>query len=60
MRNKVGERDLVLIEKSQNKMSLGKDKNFFNVMLNETLKEGNLVPCVYVGVNNDMLLAKRL
>ena len=30
------------------------------VILNEKLKEGNLVPCVYIGVKNNMLLARRL
>ena len=52
--------DLVLIEKSQNKKSAGKDQNFFNVILDEKLKEGNLVPCIYIGVNKDVLLARRL
>ncbi len=60
MQDRIGEKDLVLIEKNQNEKSIGKDQNFFNVIVNEKLKEGNLVPCVYVGVNNNMLLAKRL
>ena len=60
MKEKVGEKDLVLIEKSQKEKSIGKDQNFFNVILDEKLKEGNLVPCVYIGVNNNMLLARRV
>ena len=60
MQDRVGEKDLVLIEKNQNEQSIGKDQNFFNVILNEKLKEGNLVPCVYIGVKNNMLLARRL
>ena len=60
MQDRVGEKDLVLIEKNQNEKSIGKDQNFFNVILNEKLKEGNLVPCVYIGVKNNMLLARRL
>tara|TARA_A100001037_G_scaffold5266_1_gene5195 strand:- start:160 stop:519 length:360 start_codon:yes stop_codon:yes gene_type:complete len=60
MQDRVGEKDLVLIEKNQNEKSIGKDQNFFNVILNEKLKEGNLVRCVYIGVKNNMLLARRL
>ena len=26
----------------------------------EKIKEGNIVACVYTGINNDMLLAKRI
>jgi len=57
---KVGEKDLILIEKNQNKKSIGKDQNFFNVIFNEELREGDIIPCVYVGVDNDMLMAKRI
>ena len=35
MNDKIGEKDLVLIEKSQNEKSIGKDQNFFNVILDE-------------------------
>ena len=57
---KVGEKDLILIEKVQNESSIGKDQNFFNVIVNEKIKEGNIVACVYTGINNDMLIAKRI
>ena len=57
---KVGEKDLILIEKIQNEKSIGKDQNFFNVILDEKITEGDIVPCVYVGVKNDMLMAKRI
>ena len=60
LNKKIGEKDLILIEKNQNEKSIGKDQNFFNVILNEKIKEGNIVPCVYIGVNNDMLMAKRI
>jgi 2-methylthioadenine synthetase len=60
LENKVGEKDLILIEKNQNEKSIGKDQNFFNVMLDEKIREGEIVPCVYVGVNNDILMAKRI
>ncbi len=57
---KVGGKDLILIEKVQNDNSIGKDQNFFNVIINEKIKEGDIVTCVYTGVNNDMLMAKRI
>ena len=57
---KLGEKDLILIEKVQNENSIGKDQNFFNVIVNEKIKEGDIVACVYTGVNNDMLMAKRI
>ena len=57
---KVGEKDLILIEKNHNQRSIGKDQNFFNVILDEKIREGDIVPCIYVGVNNDMLIAKRI
>ena len=60
LENKVGEKDLILIEKNQNEKSIGKDQNFFNVILDEKIREGDIVPCVYVGVNNDMLMARRI
>ena len=57
---KVGGKDLILIEKVQNEKSIGKDQNFFNVIINEKIKEGDIVTCVYTGINNDMLMAKRI
>ena len=32
----------------------------FYIILNEKIKEGDIVTCVYTGVNNDMLMAKRI
>ena len=58
--NKVGEKDLILIEKNKNEKSIGKDQNFFNAIFNEKIKEGDIIPCIYVGVNDDMLIAKRI
>jgi len=57
---KVGKKDLILIEKIQNENSIGKDQNFFNVIVNEKIKEGDIVTCVYTGINNDKLEAKRI
>ncbi len=57
---KVGEKDLILIEKNQNKKSIGKDRNFFNAIFDEEINEGDIIPCVYVGVDNNMLIAKKI
>ena len=57
---KVGEKDLILIEKNHNEKSFGKDQNFFNVIIDEKVQEGYIIPCIYVGVNNNMLVAKRI
>ena len=57
---KVGEKNLILIEKVQNENSIGKDQNFFNVIVNEKIKEGDIVPCVYTGINNNILIAERI
>ena len=53
-------KNLILVEKIQDENSIGKDQNFFNVILNEKIKEGDIVTCEYTGVNNDMLIAKRI
>ena len=60
LETKVGEKDLILIEKNQNKKSIGKDQNFFNAIINEEITEGDIISCVYIGVDNDMLMAKRI
>ena len=57
---KIGKKDLILIEKNQNEKSLGKDQNFFSVIFNEKIKQGDIIPCIYVGIQNNMLLAKRI
>ena len=57
---KVGKKKLILVEKIQDENSIGKDQNFFNVIVNEKIKEGDIVTCEYTGVNNDMLIAKRI
>ena len=48
------------IEKVQNENSIGKDQNFINVIVNEKIKEGDIVACIYTGISNDMLIAKRI
>jgi len=60
LEKKVGEKDLILIEKNQNERSIGKNQNFFNAIFNEEINEGDIIPCVYIGVDNDMLMAKRI
>ena len=56
----MGQEDLILIERNENAKSIGKDQNFFNAFFNEEIKQGDIVPCVYIGVDNNMLIAKRI
>ena len=58
--NKIGEKDLILIEKNQDNKSLGKDQNFLNVVVDEVVIEGNIIPCIYTGVENNKLLARKI
>ena len=60
LKTKVGEKQIILIENNKNNKSIGKDQNFLKVSLNEEVKEGNLISCIFTGVENDMLLAKRI
>tara|TARA_Y100000590_G_scaffold450791_1_gene591064 strand:+ start:2750 stop:4009 length:1260 start_codon:yes stop_codon:yes gene_type:complete len=60
LEKKVGKKDLILIEKNKDKKSLGKDQNFFNVIIDDLVNEGNIISCIYTGVKNDSLLAKKL
>ena len=58
--NKIGKKDLILVEKNQDNKSLGKDQNFLNVVVDEVCMEGNIIPCIYTGVENNKLLARKI
>ena len=58
--NKIGKKDLILVEKNQDNKSLGKDQNFLNVVVDEVVIEGNIIPCIYTGVENNKLLARKI
>ena len=51
-------RDRILIESRKENFSLGKDQHFLKVKLEEEFKEGNIISCIYTGVENDTLLAR--
>ena len=57
---KVGKKSMLLIEKNEGNISNGKDQYFIKVELNEKVGEGNIVPCIYTGIQNNVLLAKRI
>ena len=57
---KIGEKDVILIEKNEKDKSIGKSQNFFNAIFNEKITEGEIIPCIYVGITNDMLMAERI
>ncbi len=60
LKNKVGKKQFILVENNKNNFSIGKDQHFFKVKLNEAIIEGNLISCIFTGVENDILLAKRV
>ena len=57
---KIGKKDSILIEKNEKGISRGKDQNFIKVELNENINAGTIVSCIYTGIQNDVLIAKRL
>ena len=57
---KVGKKSMLLIEKNEGNISKGKDQYFIKVELNEKVGEGKIVPCIYTGIENNVLLAKRI
>ena len=57
---KVGKKDLILIEKNKNERSIGKGQNFFNAIFNEKIKEGEIISCEYIGIKDEVLIAKRI
>ena len=58
--NKIGKKDLILVEKNLDNKSLGKDQNFLNVVVDEVVMEGNIISCIYTGVENNKLLARKI
>ena len=58
--NKIGDKNFILIESSDAQRSIGKDQHFIKVQIDQKIQEGNIIPCVYTGIYNDVLLAKRI
>ena len=58
--NKIGDKNFILIESSDSQKSIGKDQHFIKVQIDQEIREGNIIPCVYTGIYNDVLLAKRI
>ena len=58
--NKIGDKNFILIESSDAQRSIGKDQHFIKVQIDQEIQEGNIIPCVYTGIYNDVLLAKRI
>ncbi|MBI04204.1 MAG: tRNA (N(6)-L-threonylcarbamoyladenosine(37)-C(2))-methylthiotransferase MtaB [Pelagibacteraceae bacterium] len=57
---KIGLKDKILIEQTGEKDSSGKNQNFIKVKLAEKISEGKIIPCLYTGVQNEILLAKKI
>ena len=58
LKNKIGKKELILIENNKNNISLGKDQNFIKVKIGQQIKEGKIISCIYTGIEGDTLLAK--
>lgn len=58
--NKIGDKNFILIESSDTQKSIGKDQHFIKVQIDQKIQEGDIIPCVYTGIYNDVLLAKRI
>ena len=58
--NKIGDKNFILIESSDTQKSIGKDQHFIKVQFDQEIQEGEIIPCVYTGIHNDVLLAKRI
>ena len=58
LKSKIGKKELILVENNKNNISLGKDQHFIKVKINERIKEGKIISCIYTGVDGDTLLAK--
>ena len=58
--NKIGDKNFILIESSDSQKSIGKDQHFIKVQIDQKIQEGNIISCEYIGIHNDVLLAKRI
>ncbi len=58
--NQIGNRNYILIESSDSHKSSGKDQNFVKVEIEQKIEEGKIIPCIYTGLNNNVLFAKRV
>ena len=59
LKRKIGKKELILIENNKDNVSVGKDQNFIKVKIEENIKEGKIISCIYTGVEGDTLLAKK-
>ena len=57
---KIGHTNQILIESSDLNKSKGKDKQFVKVEIDQKMMEGKIVNCKYVGIRDNILLAKIL
>ena len=60
LKKNIGKKDQILVESRKENFSLGKDQHFLKVKLEQEFREGNIISCIYTGVENDTLLAKRV
>ena len=57
LKNKIGKKELILIENSKDNISFGKDQHFIKVKIKQNIKEGKIISCIFTGIEGDTLLA---
>ncbi len=58
LKSKIGNRESILIENNRDTFSLGKNQNFIKVKVKESIREGEIISCIYTGIEGHVLLAK--
>ena len=58
LKSKIGKRESILIENNRDNFSLGKNQNFIKVKVKESIREGEIISCIYTGIEGHVLLAK--
>ena len=57
LKNKIGKKELILIENNKDNISFGKDQHFIKVKIKKNIKEGIIISCIFTGIEGDTLLA---
>ena len=59
LKKNIGKKQMILVENKKENFSIGKDQHFFKVKVEDELIEGSIISCIYTGIENDMLIAKK-
>ncbi len=59
LKKNIGKKQMILVENKKENFSIGKDQHFFKVKVEKEFIEGDIISCIYTGIENDMFLAKQ-